>query len=381
MIPAAYVAMDSFPLTPSKKIARNQLPAPVLGASAARPPSHRTPKTPIESELAQVWAGLLGHSDIDIHDDFFDLGGHSLLAIEMFAAMERRTGRRLPLPTLFQAPTIEALACRYEQSSTTDVDLDRGWTSLMAVQPDGTRPPFFYVSPFLISVLSFAHLARCMRPDQPFFLFQPQGMDGDDPVHERVEDMAAHYISEMRQVQQSGPYRIGGHCAGSWVAFEMARQLQREGDDVALLLAVDAAPPGVAPPPLGLRHAVGRLRYYWRDGTLADALSWQARVRRERHFSRRFGTGEMRRLAAVRYADAEAHRVYLADAVFDGDLVLIRSEDWARRRDKDWHLQWRNLITGALILDTVDGTHGDLVTDTTAASLAKKIRAAVDRSG
>ena len=380
MIPAAYVALDSFPLTPSKKIARNQLPPPVAGASTGRTPSRRGPETPIEAELAHVWADLLGHSDIGIHDDFFDLGGHSLLAIQMFAAMERLTGRRLPLRTLFQAPTIEALAQRYEQPWTTDVELDREWTSMMAVQPDGTRPPFFYVSPFLISVLSFSHLARCMRPDQPFFLFQPQGMEGDHPVHERVEDMAAHYIFEMRQVQESGPYRIGGHCAGSWVAFEMARQLQRDGDEVALLLAVDSAPPGVVPPAVTLRHVIGRLRSYWRDGTLVESLRWQMRVRRERYFSRRFGTGETQRLAAVRYAHTEAHRRYLADAVFDGDLVLVRSEDWAGRRDKDWHLQWQNLITGELILDTVDGTHGDLVADTTAAILAKKIRAAVDRS-
>jgi len=59
---------------------------------------------------------------------------------------------------------------------------------------------------------------------------------------------------------------------------------------------------------------------------------------------------------------------------------LVRSEDWARRHDKDWHLQWQNLITGELILDTVDGSHGDLVSDSTASVLADKIRTAVDRS-
>ena len=100
----------------------------------------------------------------------------------------------------------------------------------------------------------------------------------------------------------------------------------------------------------------------------------------ERYFSRRFGTGETQRVAAVRYVHTEAYRRYLANAVFDGDLVLVRSEDWARRRDKDWHLQWQNLITGELILNTVYGTHGDLVADTTAAILAEKIRAALDHS-
>jgi thioesterase domain-containing protein len=248
------------------------------------------------------------------------------------------------------------------------------------MQPHGTRPPFFYVSPFLITILSFSHLARCMQPDQPFFLFQPQGMEGDHPVHESVEEMAAHYISEMRQVQPEGPYRIGGHCAGAWVAFEMARQLQRDGHEVAMLLAVDSEPPGVTPPAIPLRHVVGRLRSYWRDGALRESLQWQLRVRRERHISRRFGSGETQRLAALRYAHAEAHRRYEADGRFDGDLVLIRSEDWARREDKDWHLQWQDLITGELVLDTIEGSHGDLVANTTASALADKIRSAIDRT-
>ena len=86
------------------------------------------------------------------------------------------------------------------------------------MQPEGDRPPFFYVAPYLITLLSFAHLARYMEHDQPFYVLQPQGMDGDQPVHDRVEDMAAHYISEMRQVQPDRPLphrwplrrRVGG---------------------------------------------------------------------------------------------------------------------------------------------------------------------------
>jgi thioesterase domain-containing protein len=110
-----------------------------------------------------------------------------------------------------------------------------------------------------------------------------------------------------------------------------------------------------------------------------ESLRWQLRVRRERYISRRFGSGEKRRLAELRYAHANAHCRYEA-GVFDGEMVLIRSEDWARRRDKDWHLQWQELITGELIVDTVEGSHGDLVANTTASELALKIRAAVDRS-
>jgi amino acid adenylation domain-containing protein len=376
MVPAAYVELDAFPLTSSNKIARNKLPPPEV-----QPPggSRRTPQTRAERTLVEIWQEVLGQREIGIDDDFFDLGGHSLLAIRAFAAMEKLTGRRLPLSTLFQAPTIEELARRYDDAGLADDPTQACWTSLVPMQTEGERPPIFYVSPFLITILSFSHLARCMRPDQPFFLLQPQGMEGQHAVHDRVEEMAAHYISEMRQVQSVGPYRIGGHCAGSWVAFEMARQLQQAGEEVALVLAVDWAPPGITPPATTMGHALGRLRSYWRDRALVKSLRWQLRVRTEGYVTRRFGTGEKRRLAALRHAHAEAHRNY-EPGLFDGDLVLLRTEDWARRPDKNWHLQWQDLITGELIVDSIVGRHGDLTANTHASELAFKIRAAVDRS-
>jgi thioesterase domain-containing protein len=247
------------------------------------------------------------------------------------------------------------------------------------MQPEGDRPPFFYVAPYLITLLSFAHLARYMERDQPFYVLQPQGMEGDHPVHDRVEDMAAHYISEMRQVQPEGPYRIGGHCAGAWVAFEMVRQLQAVGEEVTLLMVVDSEPPNVEPPRVNLlRYAVDRMRHYRRDGRVIDSISWQVRLRLDRHVSRRFGSRDRRRVAQLRHAHGEAHRRYRAGIVA-GDLVLVRSQDWADRPEKDWHLRWEELVTGRLVVDTVPGTHGELVENASSAALADRIRTAVDR--
>ena len=373
MVPAAYVPLSEFPLTSSNKIARNQLPPPPATA-LTRAGSRRPPQTPLQAELAGIWAEVLDQPDIGIDDDFFDLGGHSLLATKVFAEIERLTGQRLPLSALFQAPTIAGLC----ELLATELPAAR-WTSLVAMQPEGDRPPFFYVSPYLITLLSFTHLARYMQPDQPFYVLQPQGMEGDHPAHHRVEDMAAHYIAEMRQVQPSGPYRLGGHCAGSWVAFEMATQLQADGEEVALLFAVDSEPPNVAPPRIHLlRHIIDRVRHYRRDGQLFDSVYWQVRLRLDRHISRRFATGDKQRLAALRHAHSEAHRRYQA-GTFDGDLVLIRSQDWADRPDKDWHLRWEELVTGRLVVDTVPGTHGELVENASSAALADRIRSAVDR--
>src|SRR5262249_20583175 len=193
MVPAAYVELDALPLTSSNKIARNELPPPEMQSPGG---SRRTPQTRAQRALVEIWQEVLGQPEIGIDDDFFDLGGHSLLAIRAFAAMEKVTGRRLPLSTLFQAPTIEELARRWDDAGFVGDRAPASWTSLVPMQTEGERPPIFYVSPFLITSLSFSPLARCMRPDQPFFVLQPQGMEGQHAVHDRVEEMAAHYISE-----------------------------------------------------------------------------------------------------------------------------------------------------------------------------------------
>jgi amino acid adenylation domain-containing protein len=372
MIPAVYLPLATFPLTPNNKIDRTQLPPP--------PTSHALdvrrrvpPRSGLERELADIWEHVLGVHGISRDDDFFDLGGHSLLAIRVFASIERLTGRRLPLTALFEAPTIAGLAEQIAIGGTSP-----RWTSLVAMQPNGPRPAFFYVSPYLITILSFSHLARYLRPDQPLYVLQPQGMEKDLPVHHRVEDMAAHYIAEMRLVQPCGPYRLGGHCAGSWVAFEMARQLQADGEEVALLMVVDSGPPSIAPPRVNLlRHLVGRLWRHRRDRRLVDALRWQIQLVADRYFIRRFGDGERQRIAALRYTHAGAHRRYRG-GMFDGDLVVIRSQDWATRADKDWHLRWSEFVTGEVHVDVLHGSHGELVDIASSAELAEKIRSAID---
>ena len=371
MVPVSYVAMESFPVTPNNKVDRRRLPVPEVEAGESR-----RARSGLEARLVEIWAEVLGRHDIGIDDDFFDLGGHSLLAIRVFAAIERTTGSRLPLGALFRAPTIAGLA----ELMSVEIPAASTWTSLVAVQPAGSSPPFFYVSPFQITVLSFVHLARHLGSDQPFYVLQPQGMDRDEPVHQTVEDMAAHYIAEMGQVQPVGPYQLGGHCGGSVVAFEMARQLQAREQQVSVLVLVDSEPPNVEPDHINpLWYVISRFRHYWREGRLLDSLRWQLRLMHERHVTRRVGGAERQRLAVLRGAHAEAHRRYTG-GTFTGDAVLIRSREWAGLPDKDWHLRWDELIQGELWVDTVPGTHSGLVETKTAAALAVKIRSAIDRS-
>ncbi|MGH7918599.1 MAG: thioesterase domain-containing protein, partial [Candidatus Dormibacteraceae bacterium] len=379
MVPTAYVALEAFPLTPNNKIDRSQLPAPDSTPARAGDP----PRPGLETDLARIWEAVLGTPSIGRDDDFFDLGGHSLLAARMFAEVEALTGHHSPLSVLFRAPTIARLATALQMDQEGQGHEPGGgrrvWTSLVPVQTGGDRNPFFYVSPFLISALSFSGLGRYLGSDQPLYIFEPQGMDSDQPFHTSIDEMAAHYIEEMKEVQPRGPYWIGGHCAGSWVAFEMARQLQQQGEDLGLLVLVDSPPPGIAAPAINpYGYLASSLADFWREGRLIDALHWQMKIAADRvvvgRLSRRRG-GTSRRIAKLRSVHAAAHRSYTGGRV-RGDALLLRSSEYARLRSRSWHLDWSKLVSGELDTVVVPSTHAGLSIE--AEPLARAIRGALD---
>ncbi|MCC6601616.1 MAG: non-ribosomal peptide synthetase, partial [Anaerolineae bacterium] len=372
MVPSAYVFLESFPKTPNRKVDRKALPQPEQSVNR-EDRNFVEARTKLEAILTRIWENVLNVQPISVHDNFFRIGGHSLVAVRTFAQIEKETGLQLPLTVLFQAPTIAELAQVMQSEGWTS-----NWTSLVPIQTKGARPPFFYVSPFLISVLSLSQLGHDLGDDQPLYGLQPQGMDGDHPIHQSVKEMASHYIDEMRSLKPQGPYLIGGHCAGSWVAFEMAQQLQAQGEQVDLLVLVDSEPPNIAPPKINrLQYVVSRLAYFWRDGRLWPAISWQLSLLYQRLITYYFGQENNRRVAAVRIAHADAHRVYQS-GIFDGAAVFIRSSESVAMKDKNWHERWSELITGELDVEVAEGTHAGLLVEPTVAALARKIRTAID---
>nr|WP_280235367.1 non-ribosomal peptide synthetase [Nocardia cyriacigeorgica] len=118
MIPAAITVLDELPLTPVGKLDRAALPAPVL-----RTRQFRAPATPIEQQVAAIFAELLGSADagddlrVGADDDFFELGGNSLLATQATARLSTVSGTRVPVAWLFEAPTVAKLAARVHASA------------------------------------------------------------------------------------------------------------------------------------------------------------------------------------------------------------------------------------------------------------------------
>jgi thioesterase domain-containing protein len=367
MVPAMFIPLDHLPMTPNAKVDRRALPTP----GTERPELDKpfvAPRDPLELELARIWERVFQLGSVGAQDDFFELGGHSLLAGRIFAEIEKSRGRNLPPTILLQAPTIEKLALLMRRER----EVSR-WTSLVPIQTGSSRPPLFCMHAGAGTILFYQDLAHALGPGQPVYGLQAQGLYGGQPPHASVEEMAAHYASEIRAVQPTGPYFLTGFCFGGLMAFAVASQLQRGGGNVALLASFDGGSPhfdytyNTTDGPL-LQRTVSALRqlgirekfsYLARKGA-TRLRSWAAalRVRVSAPVSgllREMGRPlpEFLRQTYFRPMTHRATRRY-APPPLPGRMVLFESQGWFQ----DPHLGWDGYLEDGLevheisVLDT-----------------------------
>ncbi|MFN8598686.1 MAG: amino acid adenylation domain-containing protein [Anaerolineae bacterium] len=393
--PAAYVMLEALPLTPSGKVDRRALPQPERGALTTTA-AYVAPRDLTERQLATIWEEVLHLKPIGVHSNFFELGGHSLLAIELFARIEDIFGQRPPLTTLFQSPTIAQLAAVLCTSGWSN-----HWSTLVAIQPQGTRVPFFCVHGFGGGVIDYGELARQLGPDRPFYGLQARGMDGGALPHTHIETMAEHYVKALQTIQPHGPYQIGGYCFGGVVAYEMARQLRERGEEVALVAIME----GYAPTRSGAHRLwalpgamlsfAQNMPYWLRDYLALGRQQVFTRVRMKL-------TGGARRLthrpghpAAIRVEDyvpdvsriPEIHRklieVHLramqdyTPRPFDGRVMLFRVRGMSLFRASDPQMGWGRLARGGVEIKMIEGGHNNILEVPYVESLAEQLKAAL----
>jgi aspartate racemase len=262
-IPAAFLRVDQLPLNSHGKLDRMALPG-VEAAELSAGRGHVAARTELERRLVSIWQKLLGREEIGVHDNFFEIGGHSIQAARLASEIEKLVGQRLPISALFQSPTIALLALRL-----VDERWVPAWKSLVPLQPFGSRPPLFLLHGWGGDVYAFIELARHLAPEQPVYGIQAVGLDGRQPKHTSVKEMAAHYVEEICSLQPEGPYHLCGFSLGGLIAYETAQQLKRQRKSVAVLALLDTNPLGPIPP---LLHALllllrvpGRLRFHARQ--------------------------------------------------------------------------------------------------------------------
>ncbi|MFD8999101.1 amino acid adenylation domain-containing protein [Streptomyces abikoensis] len=238
MVPSAVVLLDRLPLTANGKLDRKALPAPDLAAAVTE---GRAPRGPREEQLCAIFADVLGLPRVGVDDNFFDLGGHSLLAVRLAGRVKEALGADAGIGTVFQAPTPAALAAALDTEATDALDV------LLPLRPakDGDQAPLYCVHPAGGLSWCYAGLIRHLPADVPIYGLQAQGVGpatAAEPLPATLEELAAHYVDRLREVQPDGPYRLMGWSTGGIIAQAMATRLQDLGAEVELLAVLDAYP-------------------------------------------------------------------------------------------------------------------------------------------
>jgi amino acid adenylation domain-containing protein len=391
MIPSFFVEMETFPLTPNGKIDRRSFPEPEESKLECDT-KYVAPQSELELQLAELWRKALKVERIGVDDNFFELGGHSLLAARLFAQIGRKLGVNLPLAILFQAPSIRQLSQKIKQNA-----WKSSWKSLVPIQPQGNKLALFLIHGAEGNVLLYNRLSQELGMDQPIYGLQSRGLDGREPMETDFESMAAKYLEEIKAVQPNGPYYLGGYCLGGTIALEIAQQLKKAGDEVALLAMIETYNIHSRPPvsiPLKLIHKAQNLYFQLRNLLLSLSMGTSkfftekyrveigrlkvkcdilfSRLINQFHPGRRLGYQHLR-IQVVNDKAEEAYR----PAPYDGKIVLFRTKDYYRQFN-DPCFGWGGVAKqGVAVVEMPNYPRGSL-NDPFVDLLADKIKAEIE---
>jgi surfactin family lipopeptide synthetase A len=348
MIPSDFVVLESLPLMPNGKIDRHALVFPVQGAVV--PAQFEPSSNPLEAKLVKIWESVLNKQRIGVTDNFFDLGGHSLLVAKLLLRIEQRFGKRLSLANVFQAPTVRQLAAMLDGQTDS-----LHHPAVVPIQPLGSRPPLYWVRGGSL----FLPLAKRLGTDQPLLALHLPVSDASRlPVPYKFEDIARALVARLREVQPEGPYYLAGLCVNGVIAYEMARQLVAQGQQVPFLALFDAQNPAYYEDYTHESHrqlAQRKLEYQLRNlrrgglsgvpgfihGRLAGARL-RARVRYWRIYC-----GLHLRVSEKRLQDLETiiHPTSFAyrPQSYPGRIVFFQSTDWPGGRYWDFYASWNDM--------------------------------------
>lgn len=398
MLPAYYQILPEFPLSPNRKIDKNALPDPDWGRLAGER-VRVAPETPGEEKMLAIWEEALGRKGIGVEDNFFEIGGHSLLAARMMTEVERQFGVPIPLVVLLEKPTIRELS-----KAIMDSGWKPSWRSIVSMKASGSQPPLFLVHAIGGDILSYRRLViRLQDLDRPIYGIRAQGLGGDTEPLETIEEIAAFYLKELKEIQPHGPYFMGGYSFGGTVAYEMAQQLVSSGEEVALLAMFDTVvmlnlPDGLRPSDLvmlvdhisrvwfvfkkWLGLSLPKKRDYLKKAFEVIKDSLTALIHHEQYLNPQEQADHERWLRKppafqkVEKADRQALVAYITKP-YSGRITFFKA------RQREWSEMvnpkplWRKLALGGLDIFPCNGNHTSILMEPYVKSLAFELKKAL----
>jgi thioesterase domain-containing protein/acyl carrier protein len=238
MVPSVLISLDRMPLTSTGKIDRRALPAPELSSPHLND-HYQPPRNKIERDIAEIWCDLLSVDRVGVTDDFFEIGGHSLLAAQLFARLESKFGKKLPVSILFQNGTIRQLS---ELLSDPDDGSDVAFA--VTLHPAAGGCPLFLLPGLQGEIMLSLGQALIQQSDGgfPVIGIQPTLPVRDPTQFKNLQSMASCYVKAICKEKPHGPYALTGYSFSGMLAFEVARQLVELGKEVRLLAIIDTGP-------------------------------------------------------------------------------------------------------------------------------------------
>ena len=379
MAPAAYVRLESLPLTVNGKLDRKALPTPSGDAYAFS--QYEAPAGKIELALAEIWTELLKVDRVGRRDNFFSLGGHSLLAVKMIAKVRASFGTRLALFSFIQTPTIEYLAHLLSGNA----------IAHMAVVNKGAPEaiPLIWVAPEPWQ----PRLASYLSANQPVlsFVLSQEELASTAPYY-RLEDLAAHIVKRLRQFHPRPAYVLTGFCQTSLLAYECAQQLRQLGHEVPLLVMGDAMLPGYIqrlPFHKRSKRRLEREMFYlsafrhsslsqWRQ-LVRQRLGGLRAIREQRMFERSFRSSETdgRSVQELYQALIVSHFSY-NPAPYPGRVLYLQSAERPQSELWDTAGSWQDLIDEMEVFDA-PGDHTSIFQEPNVRVTAQRLQQALDR--
>jgi thioesterase domain-containing protein len=197
--------------------------------------NHVAPRDALEAQIARIWETAIGVRNLSIRDSFFDLGGRSLAAMQIISRINKIYSLDFGLAALFTGHTVERISELVRKRLSAN-----GSSSIVPMQPEGTATPLFIIHGAGGNVIRFYQLAKLVGTDHPIYGVQAQSLLAGQPALLRLEDQAAFYLDEIREIQPRGPYYFLGYSFGGMVALEIAHRLRALGEKVELLGMLDS---------------------------------------------------------------------------------------------------------------------------------------------